>query len=72
MITAFTIAAGLIWKDVIIEALNHVVPPQQALFYKLIAAVIATIILFTVLYTFLKTEDEAETLFRKIRKKRKR
>jgi hypothetical protein len=66
LITAFTIAAALIWKDVIIEIIEVLVPPAEELFYKILTALIATFFIIIAIYLTVKTESEAETLVGKI------
>jgi len=62
LITALTIAIALIWKDVFTEAVELFIPARDELFYKFLAAVVAT--LFTILGIFLitKTESEADSM----------
>ena len=67
IVTAFTIAAALIWKDVIIETIELLVPTGGALFYKLFAAVLSTVFVVIALYVILKTEYEAEVVFKKLK-----
>ena len=68
VVTAFTIATAFIWKDVIIELIEVVVPAGQELFSKFIAASLATLIVVGLIYLFLQTEYEVEFLMRKIKK----
>lgn len=63
IVTAFTIAAALIWKDVIIATINLIFPPQDFLFYQFLAATIATIIVVISIYVILKTEQQTEKAF---------
>ncbi len=72
IVTAFTIAAALIWKDVIIEFIELIVPPPTGLIYKLIAALIATIFVIIAIYAVLKTESEAKKVITEIREIKKR
>lgn len=65
IVGAFTIAVALIWKDVIIEAIESVVPPSEELFYKLITAIAATVFAVLAIYFTLKTETEAEIVIKK-------
>jgi len=65
IVTAFMIAAALIWKDFISEAIE-IFFPQEVLFYKFIAAIIATIFVIIAIYIILKTEEEAEIVFDKV------
>ena len=71
IITAFSIAAALIWKDVIIDFINVIVPPSEQLFYKFLAAVIATLIVIIAIYSILRAESTAERILRLIRKRNK-
>ena len=66
IVTAFTIAAALIWKDVITEAIGILFPSDQLL-YKFIAAVISTIFVIIAIYIILNTEYEAETMLKALR-----
>ena len=67
IVTAFTIAAALIWKDLITEVIEMFVPPESAIFYKFISAVIATIFVIVAIYVILKTESEAEFVMKKLK-----
>jgi uncharacterized membrane protein YgaE (UPF0421/DUF939 family) len=74
IVTAFTIAAALIWKDVITDSLDILFPGEQ-LFYKFIAAIVATIIVIFAIYFVLKTEYEAEhimNVMKKMNRKRRK
>ena len=66
IVTAFTIAAAFIWKDVITEVIDLFVPTGEQLFYRFIAAIIATIFVIIAIYVVLKTEAEAEYLIQRI------
>ena len=66
IISAFTIAAALIWKDVIVEFIELVVP-SGALLYKLVAAIFATGIAIVAILIILNTESEAEVVIKRIR-----
>lgn len=68
IVSAFTIATALIWKDVIIEIIELLVPSGKALIYKIIAAVLATLLVVAGIYAALKTESEAEVVIEKIKK----
>jgi hypothetical protein len=65
IVTAFTIAAALIWKEVIIEGIEKFFPSGDIFYYKIIAAAIATVIVVIVIYVILKTEEEAEVVVKK-------
>jgi hypothetical protein len=70
VISTFTIAAALIWKDVIIEFIElFVLPPSGRLFYKFLVAICATVVIVIFISVFLETEHEAESVM--IRFKRK-
>lgn len=66
IVTAFTIAAALIWKDVI-EELIYLFFPGDVFLYKFLAAIIATIFVIVAIYLVLKTEAEAESIIKTIR-----
>jgi hypothetical protein len=70
LITAFTIAAALIWKDFISSFITQFVPERQELFYEFLVAVFATIIVIIAIYVIIKTESEAETIIKNMKKKR--
>ena len=67
IISAFTIAAALIWKDVITDFIDVVLPHQSALLYKFIAAILATMIVVIAIMVILRTETEAEVVIKRIR-----
>ena len=70
VITAFTLAAALIWKDVIMSVIEILVPPGKILLYQFLAAVIATLFVVIAVAAILKTEEEVEDhLVKKIKKK---
>ena len=69
IVTAFTIAAALIWKDVIVEFIELVFPSGGALWYKFIAALLATVLVVIAIYAVLETESEADRVIRKIKRK---
>ena len=70
IITAFTIAAALIWKDVITDTIELIVPPGEEIFYKFLAAVLATALVVIAIYIILETQHEAETVIKKIKEKK--
>ena len=65
IVTAFTIAAALIWKDVITDIINSVFPGSEQIYYKLFAAVLSTIFVVIAIYVILKTESEAEIFMKR-------
>ena len=72
IVAAFTIAAALIWKDVITDIINIIIPPSNRVFYKFIAAIIATLIIIIAIYLILRTESEAEKIVRIFEKKKRK
>jgi hypothetical protein len=72
IVTAFTIAAALIWKDVITETINKIIPPGDRLVFKFIAAILVTILVVIAIFVILKTESSAENIFRRFRKRGKK
>ena len=69
IVTAFTIATALIWKDVITDAIQKFFPASDILLYEFLTALIATIILIVVLYAILKTEEETEIVWKRFHTK---
>lgn len=67
IISAFAITTALIWRDVVIEAVELMVGPQDALIWKFIIAVIATIILVIALSIILKTEEDVDFVMKKLK-----
>ena len=67
IITAFTIAAALIWKDVIVEVIE-IFFPQEALFYKFAAAIASIFLVVIIILIIMKTEDEASKIIKDLRK----
>lgn len=66
IVSAFTIAAALIWKDVITDSIGIIFPGEELL-YKLITAIIATIIVVIAIYLILRAQAETEVVLRKIK-----
>lgn len=71
IITAFTLAAALIWKDVIIGVIEQFVGEENRLLYQFIAAVLTTILVAIVIVLMLKTEQEAEVVIEKFNHRKK-
>jgi hypothetical protein len=69
ILSAFTIAAALIWKDVIEEAIRFFMPDNQFI-TRLGVAVFATIIVIIIIYIILKTDSEAKALIRNLNKEK--
>jgi uncharacterized protein YacL len=66
LITAFSLAAALIWRDVILEFSLVFFP--NTIYYKIIAAIIATILAVIAIWIVVKTENEAEYYITKLTK----
>lgn len=65
IITAFTIAAALIWKDVITAVIATMVPAGEELLYQVFAAIGATVLVILGIYLFIRTEERAEYMIDK-------
>ncbi len=70
VLTSFTIVTAFIWKDVIMEFIELLVPPGEELMFKFIAACIATVLIIILLFIIFETEYEAELVIRKIKKRK--
>ena len=70
IVTAFVIAAALIWKDVISEAIELIIPSGEQLTYNFIAAVIATVFVVIAIYIILKAQKETEVVLRRFKNKK--
>ncbi|MBL7052101.1 MAG: hypothetical protein ISS01_03345 [Nanoarchaeota archaeon] len=64
IVSAFTLTAAFIWRDVIIDAIELYFP-TSTIFYEFLAAIVVTIFVIIAIYITLKTESEAEHLFKK-------
>ena len=62
IVTAFTIAVALIWKDVFTEAVNTFIPPGEHLVAQFVSAAFATALIIIVLKVFLSGEEKAEEI----------
>ena len=69
IVTAFTIAAALIWRDVFGETIDLFFP-NDVLFYKFIGAIVATIFVVMAIYIILKTEEGAGGFMKSLMKRR--
>ncbi|MBU0907007.1 MAG: hypothetical protein KKD18_05045 [Nanoarchaeota archaeon] len=67
LISAFSIATALIWKDVVLHIIEKFAPAQNALMYEVLVAITATILLIIVLYIILRTESQAEFVMKKLK-----
>ncbi|OGJ20308.1 hypothetical protein A3K73_06860 [Candidatus Pacearchaeota archaeon RBG_13_36_9] len=65
IISAFTIAAALIWKDVIDGAIKLIFPADQLLL-KFIAAILATVLVVVFIYAILVAQSETKMVLRKL------
>jgi hypothetical protein len=68
IITAFTFVTALIWKDVLISAIEKFFPASDALKYEFYLAIIATFILILIIYIVFKTESEIEYLVERVKR----
>lgn len=66
VVTAFTIAAALIWKDVFTEIVNAVLPPADHLLAQIVSALIATVLIILALKLFLSGEKKAEKVLEEV------
>jgi hypothetical protein len=71
IVTGFTIAAALIWKDAVISAIEVFLPPKEEVLYKFLVAIISTILIISIIYIISKTETEAEFIIGKMHEKKK-
>ena len=70
IISAFTIAIALIWKEVIFNSIKYFFP-KNTIFYEFLAALVATLIAIILIYILLKTEYGAEVVIKKLGRKKK-
>ncbi len=57
IITALSFVVGLFWRDAITETINQFVPGGEGIFYKYLAAVIATIIVVIFAYILIRVQN---------------
>ncbi len=69
LISAFTLATGFMWRDVINSLIETIVPMGERMFYKLLAAIVATILLILAIIIITKTDTEIDFIVKKISKK---
>lgn len=62
IVTAFTIAVALIWRDVIISAIEAFFPAKDELYAQFMTAIIATIVVIIAIKIFVRTEEKAEEM----------
>jgi hypothetical protein len=72
VISAFTFAVALIWRDFFVVFVEHFVPQSNAIYYQLVFAILVTLIVAVAIYVFVRTEREAEYLFNKIKIRNRR
>ncbi|MFH1376654.1 MAG: DUF5654 family protein [Candidatus Woesearchaeota archaeon] len=68
IVTGFSIAVALIWRDFLITFLNVILPPGNEVLYSFIVAIVSTVLLITAIFVVLKTEAEAEIVIGRIKK----
>ncbi len=71
LVTGFTIATALIWKEVIVNAIHAFFPSGDFLLYEFFVAILATVIIVIMIYMILKAENETEIVIKKLKKKKK-
>src|SRR3989344_7198270 len=57
IITALSFVVGLFWRDAITETINQLIPGGEGIFYKYLAAVIATIIVVIFAYILIRAQN---------------
>lgn len=60
IVTAFTIAVALIWKDVITAAIEMLIPARDELYAQFLAALGATILIILAIKLFVSADEKAE------------
>jgi len=63
IVTGFTIAVALMWKDIFSSTIK-IFFPEDVLFYQFLGVIIATVFAIIAIYVVLKTEYEAETIIK--------
>jgi len=66
IVSAFTIAAAFIWKDVIVETIELLFP-AEILLLKFIAAILSTVLVVIAIYIILHANTKTEVVLRKIK-----
>ncbi len=72
VISGFTIAAALIWKEFLVDFIEYLIPVQEQLMYKFGVAVLATVIAIVSIYVILKTEEETEIVIERLTHRNKK
>jgi uncharacterized membrane protein len=57
IITALAFVVGLFWRDAISDTINTFVPSGEGLFYKYLAAVIATVVVIIFAYILIRAQE---------------
>ena|SRR3989338_436362 len=57
IITALSFVVGLFWRDAIADTINSIIPEGEGLFFKYLAAVIATIIVVIFAYILVRAQN---------------
>lgn len=70
IVSAFTLAAAFIWRDVIMESIEIFFPSDQLLF-KFIAAIMATAFVIVAIFVVLRAEDETKIVLKKFKGEKK-
>ena len=66
IVTAFTLAVALIWRDVIVSAIETFFPSQDALHAQFFTAVLATALVIIFLKLFISGEEKAEKVIEEV------
>lgn len=72
IVSAFTFAVALIWKDVIVDFMEFIFPESNYLFYSFLTAVFATVLVIIAIFLILKAERETEIITGRIIKRNNR
>ena len=71
IISALALVVGLFWNDAVKSTIEQIVPQGEGLFYKFIAAVIATIIVVIIIYVLMRWHMFSEKMAEKKNRKQK-
>lgn len=69
LVTGFTIAVALIWKEVVVDLIHALFPTGDFLLYEVLVAVLATVIIVVAIYFILQAERETEIVLWRLKHK---
>jgi len=72
IITAMAFVVGLFWRDAISETINTILPKGEGLFYKYVAAIVATIFVIVIAYVLIKFKEKKDEALQKLLKVKKK